>query len=102
MKLAVSVILQQLLKYSIGYIDIFSASHTARLSIILKCAAEPDSLRSQHSSSRDESNCLAMLPELTKLQITAMHCKHPSTHLVTRDGREDALVIPGYISQPTL
>jgi len=36
-----------------------------------------------------------MLPELTKLKITAMHCDHLSTHLVTGDGREDALVRPG-------
>jgi len=33
-----------------------------------------------------------MLPELTKLKITAVHCEHLSTHLVTGDGREDALV----------
>jgi len=39
------------------------------------------SLRLQHSSSRDDSNYLAMLPELTKLKITAVHCKHLSTHL---------------------
>jgi len=33
-----------------------------------------------------------MLPEL---KITTVHCKHLSTHLVTGDGREDALVRPG-------
>jgi len=55
-----------------------------------------DSLRLQHSSSRHGSNCLAVLSELTKLKITTMHCEHPSTHLVTGDGREDALVRPGY------
>jgi len=33
-----------------------------------------------------------MLPELTKLKITTVQCKHLSTHLVTGDGREDALV----------
>ena len=32
-----------------------------------------------------------MLPELTKLKITAVHCEHLLTHLVTGDGREDAL-----------
>ena len=37
-----------------------------------------------------------MLSQLTKLKITAVHCKHPSTQLVTGDGREDALVRPGY------
>ena len=37
-----------------------------------------------------------MVPELTKLKITAVHCEHLSTHLVTGDGREDALVRPGY------
>jgi len=37
-----------------------------------------------------------MLPELTKLKITAVHCEHPLTHLVTGDGREEALVRPGY------
>jgi len=37
-----------------------------------------------------------MLPELTKLKITSVHCEHLSTHLVTGDGREDALVRPGY------
>ena len=29
-----------------------------------------------------------------KLKITAVHCVHFSTHLVTGDGREDALVRP--------
>ena len=37
-----------------------------------------------------------MLPRLTELKITTMHCEHLSTHLVTGDGREDALVRPGY------
>jgi len=38
-----------------------------------------------------------MLPELTKLvKITAVHCEHLSTHLVTGDGQQDALVTPGY------
>ena len=37
-----------------------------------------------------------MLPELTKLKITAVHCEHLLTHLVTGDGREEALVRPGY------
>jgi len=37
-----------------------------------------------------------MLSELTKLEITTMHCKHLSTHMVTGDSREDALVRPGY------
>jgi len=37
-----------------------------------------------------------MLPELTKLKITTVHCEHLSTHLVTGDGRQDALVRPGY------
>ena len=37
-----------------------------------------------------------MLLNLTKLKITTMHCEHLSTHLVTGDGREDALVRPGY------
>ena len=37
-----------------------------------------------------------MLPELTKLKITAVHCEHLSTHLVTGDGREDVLVRLGY------
>jgi len=38
-----------------------------------------------------------MLPELTKLvKITAVHCEHLSTHLVTGDGQLDALVTPGY------
>jgi len=37
-----------------------------------------------------------MLPELTKLKISAVHCKHLSTHLVTGNGRQDALVTPGY------
>ena len=32
-----------------------------------------------------------MLPELTKLKITAVHCEHLLTHLVTGDGREEAL-----------
>jgi len=36
-----------------------------------------------------------MLSELTKLKITAVHCEHLSTHLVTGDRREDALVRPG-------
>ena len=36
-----------------------------------------------------------MLPELTKLKITAVHCEHLSTHLVTGQGRQDALVRPG-------
>jgi len=66
--------------------------HTAHTSVILKCARELDSLILQHSSSRDNSNCLYMLPELIKLKITAVHCEHLSTHLVTADGREDALV----------
>ena len=37
-----------------------------------------------------------MLPELAKLKITTLHCEHLSTHLVTGDGRGDALVRPGY------
>jgi len=37
-----------------------------------------------------------MLPELTKLKITTVHCEHLSTHLVTGDGREDALIRPDY------
>jgi len=37
-----------------------------------------------------------MLPELTKLKITAVHCEHLLTHLVTGDGRKDVLVRPGY------
>jgi len=37
-----------------------------------------------------------MLSNLTKLKITTVYCKHLSTHLVTGDGREDALVRPGY------
>jgi len=37
-----------------------------------------------------------MLPELTKLKITTVNCEHLSTHLVTGDGRVDALVRPGY------
>ena len=36
-----------------------------------------------------------MLPELTKLKISAVHCEHVSTHLVTGDGRQDALVTIG-------
>jgi len=37
-----------------------------------------------------------MLSELIKkLKITAVHCDHLSTHLVTGDGRQDALVRPG-------
>jgi len=37
-----------------------------------------------------------MLSELIKkLKITAVHCEHLSTHLVTGDGRQDALVRPG-------
>jgi len=43
-----------------------------------------------------------MLPELTKLKITAVHCEHLSTHLVTGDGREDALVRPGYKLSATI
>jgi len=66
------------------------------VSVILKCARELGSVRLQHSSSTDNSNCLAMLSGLTKLKITAVHCEHLSTHLVTRDGREEALVRPGY------
>ena len=31
-----------------------------------------------------------------KLKITTVHCEHLSTHLVTGDGQEDALVRPGY------
>ena len=42
-----------------------------------------------------------MLPELTKLKITSVHCEHLSTHLVTGDDREDALVIPGYYHPST-
>jgi len=45
---------------------------------------------------------LAMVPELTKLKITAVHCEHLSTHLVTGDGREDALVRPGYQLSATI
>jgi len=52
--------------------------------------------------SRDDSNCLAMLPELTKLKVTAVHCEHLSTHLVTGDGRQDALVRPGYKLSATI
>jgi len=37
-----------------------------------------------------------MLHDLTKLKITTVHCEHLSTQLVTGDGREDALVRPGY------
>jgi len=37
-----------------------------------------------------------MLPELTKLKITTMHCEHLSTHLVTADGQEDTNMRPGY------
>jgi len=36
-----------------------------------------------------------MLPELTKLKITTVHCKQLSTQLVTGDSREDTLVRPG-------
>jgi len=72
------VFLINLLTYST-----FSASSIQPMSVILKCAPELDSLRLQHSTSRDDWNCLAMLPELTKLKITTVHCKHLSTHLVT-------------------
>jgi len=51
-----------------------SGAHT---SVILKWTRELDSLRLQHSSSRDDSNCLAMLPKLAKL-VTTVHCKHLS------------------------
>ena len=70
-----------------------SGAHT---SVILKWTRELDSLRLLHSSSRDDSNCLAMLPELAKLKITTVHCKHLSVQLVTGDGREYAVVRPGY------
>jgi len=66
------------------------------VSIILKFDRELNSLQLWHSLSRDDSKCLVMLPKLTKLKITAVHCEHLSTHLVTGDGREDALVTPGY------
>ena len=74
----------------------FSASRIQLMSVILKSAWELGSFWLQNSSSRDDSNCLAMLPELAKLKITSVHCEHLSTHLVTGDGREDALIRPGY------
>jgi len=79
-----------------GVYSTFSPSRVQPMSVILKSARELDSLRLQHSSSRDDSNCSAMLPELTKLKITTVHCEHLSTHLVTGDGRQDVLVRPGY------
>ena len=59
--------------------------------VILEWARELDSLRLQHSSSRDDYN-----PTKLKIIITTVHCEHLSTHLVTGDGREDALIRPGY------
>jgi len=81
---------------TIGVYGTFSTSRVQPTSVVLKCARELDSLRLQHSSSRDDSNCLSMLSELTKLKITTVYCEHLSTHLVTGDGRQDALVTPGY------
>jgi len=79
-----------------GAYGTFFASRIQPMSVILKCTRELGSLRLQQSSSRDDSNCSVMLSKLTKLKITAVHCEHLSTHLVTGDGREDALIRPGY------
>jgi len=43
-----------------------------------------------------------MLPALTKLKITTVHCEHLSTHLVTGDGRGETLVRPGYELSATI
>ena len=50
----------------------FSASRIQLMLVILKSAWELGSFWLQNSSSRDDSNCLAMLPELTKLKITSV------------------------------
>ena len=73
----------------------FSASRIQLMSVILKFAWELGSFWLQNSSSRDDSNCLAMLPELTKLKITSVRCEHLSTHLVTGDSWEGNLIKHG-------
>jgi len=55
-----------------------------KLPVICPCSVKTDATAGikcytslQHSSSRDDSNCLAMLPKLAKL-VTTVHCKHLS------------------------
>ena len=49
--------------------------------------------RIQLNASNSEVRSKTGQPPIT---TTAVHCEHPSTQLVTGDGREDALVRPGY------